>query len=248
MEDKERFDRARIRAISEMSGQGGIGTLAEKLLHRILKLYLEPDESLHEVKHLGSVADIKNREGITEVQTRALERLLPKLRKFLKEDKVTVVYPIVYEKRLTWLDKESGELIKPRKSPRRGGYPNALPELSKISELIGHENLTVRLVLLTVSEFKALDGWDKTKKRGATLLERIPTALNGTLDITSPSDLALLLPSSLGESFTAKEFERATTLCGRRAWFSLQLLLEKDVLSREKSGRAYIYTRNGKEE
>ena len=51
----------------------------------ILKLAEEPCEACHEIKVKGSVADIKNADGIVEIQTRAFERLLPKLKKFLGE-------------------------------------------------------------------------------------------------------------------------------------------------------------------
>lgn len=49
-------------------------------------------------------ADIRNEDGIIEIQTRALYRLKPKLDAFLPLDAVTVVYPIAAVKRLSWLD------------------------------------------------------------------------------------------------------------------------------------------------
>ena len=55
------FISARSKVLGEVSvlSASGIGTLAEKTLHRTLKLALEPDEAYHEIEFLGSIADIK---------------------------------------------------------------------------------------------------------------------------------------------------------------------------------------------
>ncbi|GHU35836.1 hypothetical protein FACS1894105_05180 [Clostridia bacterium] len=45
-----------------------IGITNEKSVHRALKLYFEPDESFHEVRILGSIADICRDNMMTEIQ------------------------------------------------------------------------------------------------------------------------------------------------------------------------------------
>ena len=74
---EKRFFDAKIRLLSESGADGGIGRLAEKSLHKVLKSYIEPDETFHEREHLGSVADVMNNDGIYEIQTRSAERLIP---------------------------------------------------------------------------------------------------------------------------------------------------------------------------
>ena len=91
------------RAKSE-GAEMGIGTYGEKLLHRTLKYYFEPNSDFHEVAFNGSVADIKNGEGIIEIQTRSFEKLVPKLERFLCCSHVTVVYPIIERKRICRMD------------------------------------------------------------------------------------------------------------------------------------------------
>ena len=56
--DTEKFERARFSVLGNEDLRGGIGTLGERALHKILKLYFEPDQSCHEIEILGSVADI----------------------------------------------------------------------------------------------------------------------------------------------------------------------------------------------
>lgn len=75
-------------------GMGGIGTLGERTLHMVLKRYFEPDESLHEIRVGGFVADIVRPNGIIEIQTRDFSKLRRKLAAFLELGPVTVVYPV----------------------------------------------------------------------------------------------------------------------------------------------------------
>lgn len=242
--DNEAFLTALQIAKDGVAASGGIGTLSEKLLHKTLKLYFEPDENNHEIEYLGSVADVKSPGGIIEIQTRSFDKLLPKLKKFLPELPVTVVHPIIKEKSIAWLNKETGECENPRKSTRRGLPSDALFELSKIREVLRDKNLRVLLVFINATEYRMLDGWDANKKRGATKLERIPTELVEIISLESISDYVRLIPEALKEEFYAKDFDRAARLRGRRASFSLKLLLELGLLTREKgSGRAYLYRR-----
>ena len=117
--DHSRFLAARSAVLSESVAWDGIGTLSEKSLHKMLKLYIEPNIENHEVTYMGSIVDIKNADGIFEVQTRAYERLCPKLRRILPTSPVTVVCPLAAEKYTRWLDRTTGEMTERRKSPKR---------------------------------------------------------------------------------------------------------------------------------
>ena len=157
MVDKLKFLNAKITVLGESYERDGIGTLSERSLHRILKSFYEPSEEFHEVEFLGSIADIKNSGGIIEIQTRAFERLVPKLRKFLPVIPVTVVLPLEREKTLRWIDTLTGEISTPRKSPKKETLYSSFRELYKIREFIPSSNLTVKLVFLSVEEYKYLN-------------------------------------------------------------------------------------------
>ena len=231
-------------AIAKVSGtqeRTGIGTLCEKPLHRILKFYLEPNEEYHEVKLLGSVVDVYNGREVFEIQTGGFLPLVKKLKKLLPEYKVTVVHPIVAEKNLVWLDKETGELSEPKKSPKKGRYTDLLPELFHFCDVFPDENLTVKLLLISADEYKYLDGYGESKKKGATKVARLPKKLLGEIDVRSSEDVLSLLPV-LPHPFRAKEFSRALVLRGRRSYSALTCLCKLGIAERVgKEKNAFLY-------
>ena len=83
-----------------MDEKKGIGTLGEKTLHHTLKNYFEPNKEKQEVRIKTYYADIYNEKGIIEIQTQQFYRLRGKLKVFLKEYPVTLVYPVPGKK---WL-------------------------------------------------------------------------------------------------------------------------------------------------
>ncbi len=241
--DKRDFLRAQSAVLGQGIGREGIGTLSERALHRILKLAIEPNEECHEKKILGSVADIFNAEGITEIQTRAFERLVPKLSKFLSEQPVTVVYPMAKQKRLHWINPETGEISPPRKSPKSEKPFDAFYELYKIRSFLANERLTVKLVFLHMEEYRYRNGYGREKKKGAPRIERIPTAFCEEIALASREDFRIFLPESLPEEFTAKQYAKAIGQKPRYAYLGLRIL--KDcfglVSHIRTEGREYVY-------
>lgn len=240
----ENFANALSAALERERGGRGVGTLGEKTLHAVLKSYFEPDVTCHEIKVGGFVADIINDGGVIEIQTRSFDRLRKKLAKFLELVPVTVVCPVVREKQIIWLDPETGETSDRRKSPKTGKYPDALREICRIHDFLGHENLTLCILLLDVEEYRMLDGWDKQKKKGSTRYERIPVSLVEELYLKEKGDYAALIPPSLPRTFTAADFRRAVRFGGMSASFALKLLCELGLCEKTgQRGRAYIYER-----
>ena len=242
--DDVRFQAARSAVLSESVAWDGIGTLSEKSLHKMLKLYLEPNIENHEVAYMGGVVDIKTADGIFEVQTRGYEKLVPKLRRILPTSPVTVVCPLAHEKYMRWLDRETGEMTERRKSPKRENAFDAFRMLFGIRELITHPNLHVRLVYMQVEDFRALDGWDKTRKRGSNRVERIPTRIIREEVISTPLDYLGYLPETIGTEFTAPELSRAIKRTSRYTFYVLKLLVATGAVREVgKRGRATLYAK-----
>lgn len=226
-----------------------IGTLGEKTLHAVLKYYYEPDFTRHEQKIESFVADIVGADEIIEIQTRAFDRLRKKLPVFLSRCDVTVVYPIPVTKWLIWLDPETGETTQRRKSPKSGSPHDIFIELYKLRPLLDHPGLHFRILLLELEEYRLLDGWNDSKKKGSTRFERIPLSVLGEFYLDNPSDYDRLIPDSLPPRFTSADYAKATRMSRRSAGIALLLLHFIGRLLRvDKKGNAYVYERKNIED
>ena len=223
--------------------RSGIGTLSEKTVHAILKNYYEPDEEKQEIPIENYVADIFSDGRIMEIQTRQFNKMRNKLSAFLPLYPVTIVYPIPREKWIIWIDEESGELSRKRKSPAKGNVYLAFIELYKIKMYLKNPNLRVKLVLMDMEEYKLLNGWSRDKKRGSSRYDRIPTELVEEVDITQIEDYMQFVPYDLEEEFTSKEFAKAAHIPVKLAQTVLNILYDIGTVTRTgKKGREYLYT------
>ena len=152
-EDYEAFVNAKDKIIGKAHNNKGIGTLSEKTLHAVLKLYYEPDEDKHEVAMSGYYADIYNDKGIIEIQTRQLNKLRDKLSVFLQDYHVTVVYPLPFNKWLSWVNPDNGEVQGRRKSPRHFTEYDAFYELYKIKSYLRHPGSMILMFLVMLATF-----------------------------------------------------------------------------------------------
>ena len=96
-----------------------IGTKQEKTLHQTIKYYLTLDEAKHEISVDKKIVDVLIDDEIFEIQTQGFDKLRTKLDVLLPNHKLTVVYPVPYIKNI-YLINEQGEIIKNRKSPKKG--------------------------------------------------------------------------------------------------------------------------------
>lgn len=222
----------------------GIGTLQEKTLHATLKYYFEPDNTYHEIRHHGFVADILHDQDVIEIQTRGFDKLRKKLDAFLEEGEVRIVYPVAYEKQLEWIDEETGAISKKRKSPKRGTPYEVFYELYKIKSYLVNPKLSISIVLLNMEEQRLLNGWSEDRKRGSTRYERIPTALVDQVDINHVEDYKKLIPEGLEEPFTTKTYKEATKLSIGKARTALHVLHYVGAVRKVgKKGNTILYER-----
>lgn len=223
---------------------GGIGTLGEKTVHAALKRWADENPAHWEVPlPEGFVADVFDGERVTEIQTANFSALRRKLTVLLERYPVTVVHPIVRQKWLCWVDPATGEVTPPRRSPRRGSWADAGGQLIYLLPCLRHPRLTVTLVLLDVEEHRLADGWGNGGKRGSHRMERYPRLEQPpqTAKLKVPADYRALLPAGLPNPFTAAEFGKAARLQGRALQGTLRVLRTMEVITREKSGRKFLY-------
>lgn len=240
--DANRFENIKNAFPGAQRERYGIGTLKEKTLHAILKDYYAPNKEMQEVKVDGFVADICTGKEIIEIQTAGLDKMRPKLEHFLPDYPVTIVYPIPKIKYLIWINEETGECSRPRKSTLKGSVYRAFYELYKIKPYLSHQNLHLCFPLLEVEEYRLLNGWSRDKKRGSCRYDRIPSALLDEIRFDGADDYRKLIPPDLPEPFTAKELGEAVREKKEAAGRVLHILNYLNVVERcGNKGRYYSY-------
>ena len=245
---KARFDRLCREAASAPRGSGdeGIGTLGEKRMHTIIKRYLCEDHTCHEVgvRDTSYVSDVRVGNDVYEVQTGAFYPMKKKIAHYIENTDltVTVVHPISVERFVTWVDAKTGEVTPRSRSTKRERAIHLLPELYCLLPYLGNERLHFRLLMIEEEDFRTLTGNKNNRKLGARLYERMPLALLGEMEFSSPADFKFLLPAGLPSPFTVKDFSKKTGLHGRDAYSAVHVLEKLGVITQtEPIGRAMAF-------
>lgn len=241
--NQEKFVKACDTVIYSEVVREGIGTLSEKTLHAVLKNYFEPNISNQEIKIGRHYADIYNGDEIIEIQTKQFNKLRNKLAAFLPEHKVTIVYPIAHEKILYWVNEETGEITKGRKSPKRGSKYQIFKELYYIKSYLNNPNLQFCITLVDLEEYRFLNGWSKDRKKGSSCSDRIPVRIQDEI-IVGNSSYNTLIPEDLIENFTSKDFAKSAKVPLGLAQIALNILTEVNAVERiGKKGNLILYNR-----
>ncbi len=245
LEKEKRFQAAKDTIITfEARERHGIGMQKEKTLHAVLKCCEEPDPDCQEIPVGNYIADILTADKrIVEIQTANMNAMRSKLAYFLPLYPVRIVYPIPYQKWVTWIDPGTGELTVRNKSTRKGSFYQAFKELYKIRPFLRHENLTVDLLLLDMEEYRLQDGWSRDGKRGSHRYDRIPVSIVSEILLERPEDYMIFLPPDLPEPFTSRSFAQAAGIPASLSSTILLLLTELGQVERVgRKGNAYLYT------
>ena len=219
----------------------GIGTYGEKRLHRVIKQWVCPREECHEQAVGRFVADLLMEGEIVEIQTGSLRPLARKLGEYLKatEDRITVIYPLIAERRILRMDPATGELLSCRRSPKKEEWVDALSEIFWLRELLPSERISLRLLRIKGEERRYSERV-RHRKSGAYEGEFFPEELLEERWLTSMEDYRIFLPPQR-ESFTAGEYGSFSKQKGRRCYSCLNLLRDMGLLRRERDGRQYRY-------
>ena len=239
--DRTIFNQAAAKILSRERENHGIGTLGEKTLHAVVKNYVEPDEDFHEVPLNGYVADVYREGQVFEIQTANFNTMREKLKTFLPQYRVTIVYPVPATKWLRWIDEETGEVTDRRKSPKRGTPYEVFRELYKIKGFLREPGLALWILLIDVEEYRLLNGWSDDRKKGSCRYDRIPLGLAEEIHVECLEDYRLFVPPEL-EEVGAREYAKATKLTVKRAQTALNVLCHVGAVRRTgRQGRRYMY-------
>lgn len=222
-----------------------ITTYAERSLHLSMKTHFCPDTSCHEVKLGRFVADACDGKTIFEIQTGNLKPLIKKLNYYIEntEYNVVVVRPLAKNRRLIWLDEDSGELKKAaRLSPKHESLSSGISELYYVLDFLENERVSFCFPLMEIDEVRLLDGYGKAKKIRATSVNRLAGEIYSMEYVNSLCDVErAILPLLPDEPFTRETLSKALKLNGLKLWSAQKLLLETGLLSSEKDGKRLIF-------
>ena len=245
-----RFARICREAMLERKTQGeqGVGTLAEKWQHQIIKRYLSEDSNDHEIPVASErrfVSDVRVGKEAFEVQTASFGSMSKKLAYYLEHTdlEVTVVHPIAKNRWVSWVDYETAEISPRKRSPRHGQAADILAEMYPLIPLLPHPRLKFRVLLLETHDFKLLSNRKGDRKKGAQRYERIPLALIEELSFETPSDFRRLIPKELPSPFTVKDFSKASKIQGRDAYSAVRVLAALGIFApAPPMGRSMAFT------
>lgn len=251
--DPADFDAA-CRMIAENGRQlEGIGTLAEKSVHAVLKIACEPG-AVREAAIGGFVADAVGERGIIEIQTRGFGSMKQKLAAFLSVCPVTLVWPCCEQLWLRTVDPVTGESPGRRKSPKHQHPVDVFAELYAIRELIADPNFHLKIVSLEVEEIRAkIDpanpGRGRRKKgrwpQRFEKLDKVPLRMLGQIAVDNLDGwrrLAGISPELLPETFTARQLAEQLGISDNLARMMLACLGELGIAQKlGKQGRAFVY-------
>lgn len=239
----EAFEQAKVKVLLNKHDPHGFGTLQEKTVHAVMKLYYEPNPDYHEVPIDGYIADIYTGSRIIEIQNGNFNRLRDKLGTFLPSYPVTVVLPISHYSWIIYMDEETGSLSGKRKSPVTGSIYSAFPELYKIKDYLTHPNLSFAFPLIDMDEYRMLRSQGRGRRKKGSRYDRMPLTLYDEIHIERYEDFVQIIPLSLEEDFTAREFADAAHIRRDLAQITLHILHHMKLVDRiGKRGREYLYS------
>ncbi len=221
-----------------------LGTYNEKRLHLILKRFVCDDPELYEAKVGKYVADIADGETLTEIQTGGLYPLREKLKYYLGQTdyRVRIVHPVIYSKQLLRVDKESGELIRSRKSPMRPKQWEIMQEIYRIGDFVSDPRLELYILYITADEYRYSDERVRRRRKGKYDSELFPRSLLKTIRLCGSEDYRFLL-DGMPKIFSAKEYGKEKGVTGRSLYSTLNLLVKLGFLERRKvNSRSFEYS------
>jgi hypothetical protein len=214
-----------------------IGTLNEGSLHAALKArYAEPGDEL-EVPLDGFVIDIRRADLLVEIQTSSFGAMGHKFDRLLDDHRILLVHPVAVE---TYLQRPGK---KPRKSRERGSLFDIFEELVSIPTLLDHPNLSLDVVLVSVTKVQEAD---RRARRGRGGFRTTDCQLRAVLEVrrfASTSDLAALLPAGLPPEFTTADIAAAAQVSrdvAQRMAFCFRALDVITDVGRSKDGIHYV--------
>ena len=186
----------------------GIGLENESSLHAALKKAYAGDNGNMEVSVEGYVVDVEKDGHLIEIQTKNISSMSKKLGNLCKNNKLKLVHPIAEEKWIT-LVSEEGEIIRRRKSTKKGKLTDVFDELVRAHNIFLNENLSLEVVMVKVEEIRRDDGKGSWRRKGISIYDKRLLELGHKKEFKCKEELLEILPKDIDEGFTNKDLAKS---------------------------------------
>jgi hypothetical protein len=219
-----------------------IGTRKESSLHNALKFRYTGTNGETEKSMGNYVCDGVTPDGeIIEVQTGSFGPLKDKARELATFGPVRIIHPIIINKYIETFSLE-GQLLRRRKSPRKGSEWDLFKNLLYALELAAIPGLTIELALIDVLEQRKEDGKGSWRRKGASITGRELAAWHSSVSLSSLKDYYRFLPFAPKEEFTTGELAKKAGISAKLAGKTLYVLSKIGIAKRiGKKGRSFLY-------
>jgi hypothetical protein len=210
----------------------------EHSLHLAIKKWYSLPRDKFEVRIDDSIVDIVREHLLIEIQTKNFSAIKKKLTNLLENHQVRLVYPIPQIKWIIHVTK-SGEIIRRRKSPRKGRLADLFHELVNAPNLIRHENFSIEVLMIEEEEVRSNDGKGSWRRKGVSIKDRRLINVKGRILFKNKRDFLRFLPSNLIKPFTNRSLAKLSRVS--------IYLTRKITYCLRKMGAITIVGKNGKE-
>jgi hypothetical protein len=124
----------------------------ETSLHRQLKSLYAGKDGRCEVRLGRHRIDVVRRGRLYEIQHGSLSAIRRKVTALLDSHRVVVVKPLVIDKRIVFLDRRGGDVVRRRLSPKHGRLVDLFDELVYFAAVFEHPRLTLEFPQIAIEE------------------------------------------------------------------------------------------------
>jgi len=216
--------------------------MTEYSLHSEVKAYYSVLGDELEVKVSdGFVVDVLREDLLIEIQTRNFSAIRKKLSKLVVDNRVRLVYPIAKHKWIVYVT-NLGEVVRRRKSPKRGKLIDLFIELVHLAYLVKNKNFSFEVLLIEEEELRCNDGSGSWRRKGVSIKDRRLLAVFDRVVFENSRDFLRFLPFELDESFTNKLLAKKLGVSIRLAQKITYCLRKMDLISIEgKKSKEYLF-------
>lgn len=207
-----------------------IGIQNEKILHKIIKYYINSNPNEHEVKIKNLFVDVVVGDHLYEIQTANFNNLRQKLNILLPNYLVTIVYPVSHKKTIYNLN-EQGELLNIKISPKIKTPLEILIEMYKIKSFVNHPNLSFKVIYLDMDEYRTQVEKKHFRSKGYVRLKQVPTILIKEYDLKNQNDYFKIFSEfAFPNQFTTKTFSKYFKISTSKAANAISVLKALNIV------------------